>query len=187
MTWVVLALAVLMSGCASRPTGSDSPPAMASAASGSELPEIALSAPPAGVRDQFISKDGSRQIGYERKLRYGVSEAGQEGPPPELGTWLDDEAGRFWTTLVRSDSAVALRLHVDFQPDAAGQLLAWEYQQDQKNRQVLDLSAPFPADIWTQAAEGDTIVVEYRPPEGTTEDTPLPFRLDRVSHMWALP
>ncbi|MGJ5818612.1 S1 family peptidase [Paludibaculum fermentans] len=104
------------------------------------------------------------------------------------GEWLLLEDGtRLWRSTVHSAGASAIRLH--FQDFRAGAGTVWVHGL----RASADREGPFTGegrfadgDFWTREFPGDTAVVEYLPPSGSTTGQ-TPFQVTELIHVWPQP
>lgn len=144
-----------------------------------EKPEIVL---PALAREDETRRDETgRRIGLHRDL--------PPLPTPQAAWTVDEHGAPVWRVTIRSADAVALRLHFQNFHLQGGQVVVYEPGEG------LRASAPRytqdgPADdgeFWSDLIEGDTVVVEYRPSEPATGTGPVPFQIDKVSHLWQSP
>lgn len=145
-----------------------------------EKPEIVLSALAA---EQRTARDetGRRRIGVHRDL--------PRLPSPEAAWTVDEQGAPVWRVTIRSAGAVALRLHFSDFHLAGGQVVAYE------SGEGLRAGAPRytrdgPAgdgEFWSDLIVGDTAIVEHRPAEAAIGAGPVPFRIDKLSHLWQSP
>ena len=143
-------------------------------------PEIVLDPlPPQARRDR--DDNGMRRLGAHREL----PELPSSGAVWQLG----EAGGAIWRLRIRSPEAVALRLHFAGFHLSGGSVAVFEADERLRLAGERRYQADGPADdgeFWSDLIEGDTAVVEYYPQPGS-QPGPVPFRIDRISHLWQSP
>ncbi|MCB1021103.1 MAG: hypothetical protein H6509_05225 [Bryobacterales bacterium] len=124
--------------------------------------------------------NGRRRIGVHRELPATAPEA----------AWTTDANGApVWRVTVQATGAVALRLHFTGFHVGAGRVTVLEAD-SAKRGQTRSYSGDGPAgdgELWSDIVDGDTAIVEYYPADSSVKSGDAPFRIDKVSHMWASP
>ena len=143
-------------------------------------PEIVLS--PLRPEEKLGEDEtGRRRIGVHREL--------PELPPPSLAWTVTDQGMPVWRTTVRTSGAVALRLHFAAFHLSGGRVVIQEAAENLRadGRTYTGDGPAGDGEFWSDLIEGDSAIVEYYPGTPGEKDGPVPFQIDRASHMWLSP
>ena len=157
-------------------------------------PQVALSTVD---HDALLREDTLREVGSLQKvMRFSL------GRPVALsardGAWTDlPDGSRLWVADVVSPGALGMRLRFsDLRLPAGAELAVWGEEPD-----VTAAGAPAKAaaaefhfggsasrpELWTRTFAGERAHVEYLVPAGAATGEELPFRLDRLQHVYRDP
>jgi hypothetical protein len=168
----------------------DPPPTALPKAAASVVEEapVALPAPDGKLSLAALSEaergpsedNGRRRIGLHRDL-----------PQSLPGTWAEAEAGeRVWRLRIQSSEAVALRLHFTEFHVGDGAVTVFEASEELRPAVERRYSGDGPGgdgEFWSDLLEGDSAIIEYRPPPGDKGAGQPPFRIAEISHLWQSP
>ena len=127
-----------------------------------------------------VDDNGFRRIGVHREL---------PSLPPPAAAWTADEDGKaVWRTVIRSPGAVALRIHFLDLHLGGGNVAIYEASARPAPERRYEGDGPAgDGELWSDIIEGDAAVVEYRPGSDEASGGPVPFGIDKISHLWQSP
>ncbi len=136
-----------------------------------------------------ILREDDDRAAQDKALRYGIGRVLNVDAAQGLWFGLPD-GGRAWGVDVACDGAFGLRLHfADLQIPPGARLIAYS------PADTAAVAGPLTGrgwnrsgDAWTQTLFGGAVRVEYIDPSAKPGDAPrLPFRIDRVQHVYRHP
>lgn len=129
------------------------------------------------------SDQGEDPIGVRRSLSVAVLQRGIATIP---GNWLETTVGSVWRLQMTSPDAVAIRVHVQNMDLGKGHL--WIHGGNDSVFGPYTGAGPHrDGEFWSPTVTGQSLTVEYRPENGMPVEGGLPFSIDEISHIWALP
>ena len=112
-------------------------------------------------------------------------------PLPGEAAWTADSQDRpVWKVVIESPGAVALRLRFLQLEAVPGTVAVYEADPSPepiRERLYTAADADGVAPLWSDLIVGSAAAVEYRPERDDEAGGAVPFRIDRISHMWRSP
>ena len=133
-------------------------------------------------RKSAADENGLRRIGAHRTV--------PALPPPAIAWTTTADGEPIWRTVIRSPGAFALRIHfLDFHlGDGSVEIHAAGDESGAAPRRRYEGSGPAgDGELWSDIIEGEAVTVEYRPETADTAGGDVPFRIDKISHLWQSP
>jgi len=124
--------------------------------------------------------EGESLIGLHRSLS---DPALGESPATHSGDWIDTAMGSVWRLQIASPDAASLRVHVQEAALGAGHL--WIYGESDSVIGPYTGTGPYgDGDFWSPTVNGESLTLEYRPPNGMPLEDEPPFGVNTISHVW---